>query len=122
MIHVHGERGNSMDSILTSIKKLLGMEESYTAFDADIIIHINSAFFVLYQLGVGKDPSTPFSISDASSKWTDFIDEGQVDLVKSYIYLKVRLLFDPPQNSSLLSAMKEQINEFEWRGVVSTGV
>lgn len=111
-----------MDSILTSIKKLLGMEESYTAFDADIIIHINSAFFVLYQLGVGKDPSTPFSISDASSKWTDFIDEGQVDLVKSYIYLKVRLLFDPPQNSSLLSAMKEQINEFEWRGVVSTGV
>lgn len=97
------------------------MEEGYTAFDADIIIHINSAFFVLYQLGVGKDPSEPFTISDSSAVWTDFIDAGKVDLIKSYIYLKVRLLFDPPQNSSLLSAMKEQVNEFEWRANVSTG-
>lgn len=111
-----------MDSILTSIKKLLGIDESYTAFDPDIIIHINSAFAVLHQLGVERDTSTPFFISDATAKWSDFIDEGQVEFVKSYVYMKVRLMFDPPQNSALLTAIKEQILEFEWRGVVSTGV
>jgi len=109
-----------MDSILTSIKKLLGIHEEYTEFDKDLVIHINSAFFVLYQLGVGDDPTTPFSITDASSTWYDFISPSKVDLVKSYIYLKVRLMFDPPQNSSLLQAMKEQIAEFEWRATVST--
>lgn len=111
-----------MDSILNSIKKLLGMETDYTAFDTDIIMHINSVFTILYQLGVGRDPTTPFHIEDASSKWVDFIDDGQVELVKSYIYMKVKLIFDPPQNSALLTAMKETIAEFEWRGVVSTGV
>ncbi len=111
-----------MDSILTSIKKLLGMEADYTAFDTDLILHINSVFAILYQLGVGRDPTTPFHIEDASSKWTDFIDDGQVELVKSYMYMKVKLLFDPPQNSALLTAMKESITEFEWRGVVSTGI
>lgn len=110
-----------MNSILNSIKKLLGMEESYHAFDQDLIMHINSALYVLYQLGVGKNPEQPFFIITDADEWTDFIDEGQVELVKSYVYLKVRLLFDPPQNSALLQAMKEQIAEFEWRGVVSTG-
>lgn len=110
-----------MNSILTSIKKLLGITEEYDVFDNDLIMHINSVFFILYQLGVGRDPSTPFTISGAADEWTDFIDANQVDLVKSYIYLKVRLLFDPPQNSSLLQAIKDQIAEFEWRGVVSTG-
>lgn len=111
-----------MDSILNSIKKLLGMETDYIAFDTDIIMHINSVFAILYQLGVGRDPTTPFHIEDSSSKWIDFIDDGQVELVKSYIYMKVKLIFDPPQNSALLTAMKETIAEFEWRGVVSTGV
>lgn len=111
-----------MDSILNSIKKLLGMEADYKAFDTDIIMHINSVFTILYQLGVGRDPTTPFHIEDASSKWTDFIDDGQVELIKSYMYMKVKLMFDPPQNSALLMAMKETIAEFEWRGVVSTGV
>lgn len=121
MILVLGGSEFKMNSILTSIKKLLGIDESYTVFDQDIIMHINSAFFILFQLGVGKDPSSPFSISDETQEWTDFIDAGQVDLVKSYIYLKVRLLFDPPQNSALLTAIKEQIAEFEWRANVSTG-
>lgn len=111
-----------MDSILNSIKKLLGIEADYTAFDTDLVIHINSVFTILYQLGVGSDPSTPFHITDASSKWSDFIDDGKVELVKSYMYMKVKLMFDPPQNSALLTAMKEAITEFEWRGVVSTGV
>ncbi len=110
-----------MNSILNSIKKLIGMDESYHAFDQDLIIHINSVFYILYQLGVGRDPSMPFSITDDADEWTDFVDANQVELVKSYVYLKVRLLFDPPQNSSLLQAMKDQIAEFEWRGVVSTG-
>ena len=109
-----------MDSILISIKKLLGIDESYDMFDPDIIIHINSAFFVLYQLGVGRDPSTPFTINGINQLWSDFVDPSQVDLVKSYVYLKVRLLFDPPQNSSLLQAIKDQIAEFEWRATVST--
>ena len=109
------------DSILTSIKKLLGIEESYTAFDSDLLIHINSVFFILYQLGIGNDPTSAFTISDASAVWSDFIDAGKVDLIKSYMYLKVRLMFDPPQNGSLLQAMKEQIAEFEWRANVSTG-
>lgn len=121
MILVHGGIEFKMNSILTSIKKLLGIAEGYDVFDNDLIMHINSVFFILYQLGVGRDPSTPFTISGDADEWTDFIDANQVDLVKSYIYLKVRLLFDPPQNSSLLQAIKDQIAEFEWRGVVSTG-
>ena len=103
-----------MDSILTSIKKLLGIEEDYTQFDSDIIIHINSVFSTLLQLGVG--PADGFIIEDDSSVWQDFI-EGRTDieLVKSYIYLKVRLLFDPPQSGYMIDAIKSQITECEWR-------
>lgn len=102
------------DSILTSIKKLLGIAEDYTYFDEDIIIHINMAFMVLYQLGVGT--STPFSISDSSSVWSDFLGDSQ-DLygVKTYIYLKVRLVFDPPQSSAVMESIKQSIAELEWR-------
>lgn len=110
-----------MDSILTSIKKLLGIAEDYTAFDNDIIMHINSVFYILFQLGVGRDKATPFCITGSTQVWSDFIDAGETELVKSYMYLKVKLLFDPPQNGQLLQAIKEQITEFEWRGVVSTG-
>ena len=103
-----------MESILNSIKKLLGVDPEYDIFDNDIIIHINSVFFVLSQLGVG--PNEGFSIKDDSSVWTDFIPEGSnLELVKSYVYLKVRLLFDPPISSSLVEAIKQQISEFEWR-------
>ena len=103
-----------MDSILTSVKKLLGLTEEYTAFDPDLIMHINSVLMILRQMGVG--PEKGFSISDATATWTEFC-EGQVDLeaVKSYVALKVRLLFDPPQSSSMMEATKNLISELEWR-------
>lgn len=103
-----------MESILTSIKKLLGIAEEYTQFDADLIMHINSVFSILTQLGVG--PSYGFSIEDDSATWDEFIPEGQnVELVKSYIHLKVKLLFDPPLTSAVMEAMNKNIGEFEWR-------
>lgn len=101
-------------SILTSIKKLLGVEEDYTHFDHDITIHINSAFFNLNQLGVG--PIVGFRIEDKEAVWTDFVGERlDLESVKSYIYLKTRLVFDPPQTSFLIDAIKNQIQELEWR-------
>lgn len=102
-----------MDSILNSVKKVLGIEQSYTNFDEDIIMHINSAFFILNQLGVG--PEEPFFIKDDKSKWTDFIGGKELELVRSYIYLRVRLLFDPPTNSFAVDAIRKQMEEFEWR-------
>ena len=103
-----------MDSILTSIKKLLGIAEEYTHFDADLIIHINSVFLILTQLGVG--PSEGFRIEDDVAVWTDFVapEEG-LDAVKTYVHHKVRLLFDPPDKSSVMQAMNETIKELEWR-------
>ena len=101
------------DSILKSIKKLLGIEEDDMSFDTDIIIHINSAFSRLRRLGVGPEKS--FSIRDDYPVWNDFIqDNDNIEDVKTYIYLKVKLLFDPPANSSVLSSMKETINQLEW--------
>lgn len=103
-----------MDSILVSIKKLLGIAEDYTHFDPDIIMHINSAFSVLTQLGVG--PPEGFRIDDDVKTWTDFIsDTIRLDAVKSYVYLKVSLMFDPPTSSAVLSAKERQISELEWR-------
>lgn len=103
-----------MDSILNSIKKLLGITEEYTHFDNDLIMHINSVFMTLNQLGVG--PSEGFAITGSYETWNDFVEEDQrLDAVKSYIYLKVRLLFDPPTSSAVLDAINRQISEFEWR-------
>ena len=103
-----------MESILTSIKKLLGIEEEYTHFDPDIIIGINSALCILTQIGVG--PSTGFSISDKTSTWSNFIsDLSNLELVKSFIHLKVRLLFDPPASSAVIDVINKQLAEFEWR-------
>ena len=108
-----------MDSILTSIKKLLGIEEHYDHFDLDIITHINSAFMVLNQLGVG--PEEGFSIEDKIKTWSDFIgDQSNIESVKSYVYFKVRLAFDPPQMGYLVDAIKNQISELEWRLNVQT--
>jgi hypothetical protein len=101
-------------SILTSTKKILGIAEDYTVFDLDIITHINSAFSTLTQLGVG--PAVGFMINDATEEWTDFIVEDfQFNSVKSYVFLKVRQLFDPPQTSYLIGAVEKQIQELEWR-------
>lgn len=103
-----------MDSILTSVKKKLGIAEEYEHFDADIIDHINSTFMVLAQLGVG--PSERFYIEDSQTTWDDFISEpGKLQAVKTYVYQKVRLIFDPPTNSTHLQALEKSIAEFEWR-------
>lgn len=102
------------DSILTSIKKLLGLTEDYTNFDTDIIIHINSVFMNLHQLGVG--PSEGFRIEDEYATWDEYItEEDNLDAVKTYIYLKVKLVFDPPLNGSVMEALKQSIAEYEWR-------
>lgn len=103
-----------MESILTSVKKMLGIVEEYEHFDADLIMHINSVFSILNQLGVG--PSEGFFISDKAAAWTDFIGDSQkLELVKSYVYMKVRLIFDPPQSSAVMESMKNIISELEWR-------
>ena len=104
-----------MESILTSIKKMLGIAEEYKQFDVDIIMHINSVFTTLTQLGVG--PSEGFYIENETNEWTDFMpDLTKLAAVKSYMYLKVRLLFDPSSlGSATLAAYERQIQEFEWR-------
>lgn len=103
-----------MDSILTSIKKMLGITEDYTHFDTDIVMHINSVFSILTQLGVG--PPEGFYIQDKTTIWYEYIsDPNKIEMVKSYMYLKVRLLFDPPSSSSVIEAFNKQISEFEWR-------
>lgn len=103
-----------MESILTSIKKLLGITEDYEHFDADIIMHINSVFMILNQLGVG--PKDGFSISDETATWNDYLPDGtNLEAVKSYMHLKVKLLFDPPLSSSVMESMQHMISELEWR-------
>lgn len=102
------------ESILTSIKKLLGMTADYTHFDTDIIIHINTVFMTLHQLGVG--PEEGFKIEDESSVWEDYIEEeDNLEAVKTYIYLKAKLVFDPPTSSAVMEANKQMIQELEWR-------
>lgn len=103
-----------MQSILTTIKKLLGIVEEYEAFDQDILVMINSAFLNLKQLAVG--PEEGFSISSKEQVWTDFLPEGSLlEAVKQYLYLKVRITFDPPSSSFVLEAYNKQIQELEWR-------
>lgn len=107
-----------MDSILTSIKKLLGITEEYEHFDADIVMHINSAFSVLTQLGVG--PENGFSIEDSGADWSGFLnDNRRLEFIKTYVYLKVKLGFDPPVSSAAIEAINRQISELEWRINVS---
>jgi len=102
------------DSILKSTKKILGLADDYTAFDLDVITHINAAFSILNQLGVG--PLEGFYIMDDTITWSEFnVPSNQLSLVKTYVFLKVRLLFDPPGTSFLISAMTDQIKEYEWR-------
>ncbi len=103
-----------MDSILTSIKKMLGIVEEYTHFDADLVMHINTVFSILTQLGVG--PKEGFSIEDEDAVWSDFIpDKSNLEFVKSYIHLRVKLLFDPPISSAAIEAITNQYKELEWR-------
>lgn len=104
----------NMNSILTSVKKAMGIAPEYTHFDPDIIMHINSVFLTLEQLGVG--PKEGFAIEDEQDEWSDFIgDVKLLNAVKSWTYLKVRLLFDPPQSSAAVESINRMISEFEWR-------
>lgn len=101
-------------SILDSTKKAIGIEPSATDFDTDIIMHINTVFFILQQLGLG--PSTGFNIEDKTTTWGDYLGEKTTfGAVKSLMYLRVRLLFDPPATSFALNAIDKQIQELEWR-------
>jgi hypothetical protein len=102
------------ESILNSTKKIIGIDSSYTAFDQDIIMHINSTFATLNQLGVG--PVEGFMISNSTPVWNDILDSDlRLNSVKSYVYLRVRLLFDPPSTSYAMSAIQDQITELGWR-------
>lgn len=102
------------DSILDSTKKALGLDVGYTAFDIDVMMHINSVFATLTQLGIGPDEG--YEIEDSSDNWVDFIGtEKRLNPVKTYVYLRVRLLFDPPPTSFLVSALQNQVQELEWR-------
>lgn len=103
-----------MDSILTSVKKMLGIAEEYEQFDPDLIMHINSVFMILNQLGVG--PPEGYSIENKLAVWSDFTsDKTELQSVKSYVYLKVRLLFDPPLSTAVIESMNKIIAELEWR-------
>lgn len=102
------------DNILECTKKILGITPDYDAFDTDIIVHINSAMSTLNQLGLGPDDG--FMIEDGSEEWGDLLeDDKNLNSIKTYIYLKVRVIFDPPSTSFTLTAMQEQIKELEWR-------
>lgn len=100
-----------MESILTSIKKLLGIMPEYTHFDADLIMHINTVFSILQQLGVGS----AFSITDANTTWSEYTERTDIEMLKTYIALKVKLMFDPPLSSVAVDAYTKQIAELEWR-------
>ena len=102
------------NSILDTIKKTLGIMYDYEIFDPELIIHINSAFSILYELGVG--PSIPYKITSRENTWDEFLEDNtQLENVKTYIYMKVRLVFDPPSNSFVVDAFEKQIQELEWR-------
>lgn len=102
------------ESILNSIKALLGPDSDYTVFDSDIIIFINGAFSTLTQLGIG--PKEGFKITGADETWEEFIgDVLDLESVKTFVYLKVRILFDPPSSSFVLTAMQKECDELAWR-------
>lgn len=108
-----------MDTILTSIKKLLGIEKTDTSFDADVIMSINTSLFSLNQLGVG--PEEGYFIIGDTETWVEFIGERKdLEVIKTFIYLKTRLLFDPPTNAFAIEAMERSIKEYEFRLNVQT--
>jgi len=101
------------NSILDSIKQMLGIDSEDTNFDKELVIYINGALMIINQLGVGPNG---YSIQDETNTWDEFLlDRTDLELVKLCVYLRVRLIFDPPQNSFLVNAIKEQITEYDWR-------
>lgn len=115
---MEGDRIKVDDSILMSVKKLLGMDpEEFDQYDVDITLHINTVIETLNQIGV--DMPDGFSVTDKTVLWSDYLNRAKYsqikDSIKSYIYMKVRLVFDPPTNTSLINAINESIKELEWR-------
>lgn len=104
---------NKMDYILTSIKKLLGIDPKYSAFDDDIIIHINTVLIILNQLGIG--PSEGFQVVNGDETWDEFTTTENENMVRTFVYLKVRLMFDPPTSSVLIDSINNMLAELEWR-------
>ncbi len=103
-----------IDSILQSTKRHLGIQEEYGHFDCELIDWINAAFSTLHQLGVG--PESPYRISSADNIWSEFIqNEAAIESVREYVYLKVRLVFDPPSSSAVIDAFERYATELEWR-------
>lgn len=102
------------NSILTSTKKILGIDESYTAFDLDILTHINSALMIVNQLGLGSEDGS--EITGPEETWDDlFGTDPMLNTIRTYVYLRVRVLFDPPATSFHLKALEDQLREMEWR-------
>jgi hypothetical protein len=101
------------ESILDSTKRQLGLDPEDDSFDSEIIMHINSVFFVLTQLGVG--PTNGFAILGRGEKWVDFMGAAHINAVRTYMGLKVKLIFDPPSTGPLVAAMESQANQMEWR-------
>lgn len=108
-----------MDSILESIKKMLGIQPDYRVFDQDLMIHINTVLAILHQIGIG--PSEGYILEDGNEIWDDYIDKEQLVMVKTFIYLKVKLVFDPPGSGILVENIKSQISELEWRLLIEGG-
>ena len=108
---------SEQESILNSTKKLLGIFSEVEAFDTELILHINSVLSALVQMGIG--PSEGYAITNADNTWSQFLgDDKRLESVKTYVFMRVRLLFDPPSNSSVIQAYENQIKEFEWRNYI----
>lgn len=110
------------DSILISTKKVLGIQKDLTAFDQDILMNINSVFSILYQIGVMSSIGT-YRVEDETDRWEDYFGDDPIilDLIKTYVYAKVRIIFDPPSNSFVLESLKSQAQELEWRIYIEAG-
>lgn len=108
---------NNMESILNSVKAFVGISDEETHFDPELIVHINSVFSTLRQMGVG--PEKTFNVNDENDIWNDFIDDDDFNEVKTYVQLRVKMIFDPPSSSSVIDAFERQIKELEWRLTVS---
>lgn len=102
-----------IESILDSTKKILGIDPEYTEFDLDVMTHINSVFATLHQIGIG--PVNGYRIDDNTAVWSEFFDDDRMNSIKSYVYLRVRMLFDPPTTSFHQEALKKEYQEMEWR-------
>lgn len=114
-IERRGDMEVNMDSILDYVKKLLGPSGSHEFFDPDIIALINTVFMELNQIGIG--PSKVFSIKDNTTTWDEFLspDDHNFEAVKTYVYLRTKIIFDPPESSALLESINRQIDRLEWR-------